>query len=423
MKKIKNIIKRIIYKKEKYIVIGDRDYLYPLLNSFDKITDHIEFFIDDNNSNEYLLQLPIYPFDILSKKKYASYKFVIFNAKEYKKATNTLTKKYNINKESIIYGSEWLLHILKKYEDVLIVPKKLRVEVCSICQLNCVACYMRLDHNGTVGSGYMKLEDYKRLIDKYPFITEVEISNNGEPFINPEIDKIIEYSFLKNIRITVDNGTNFNNVTDATLEALVKCNAKSISLSIDGASNKTYKKYRVKGDFNKVIENVKKLNKYKELYGNGDTPYVIWKYILMQHNECDVEKAIEMSKKLGLHINFFQDWRGFIPKDPEKMKQLTGIDFLYKGKPQLYQEFCTYMFMCPQINWDGRLLGCCMTYKTDWHKNVFEDGLIESLNSDYYRHAIYKLLGDQTDYHEENQCTNNCWTYRDFIAKGKYVKL
>ena len=81
------------------------------------------------------------------------------------------------------------------------------------------------------------------------------------------------------------------------------------------------------------------------------------------------------------------------------------------------------MIKSPQINWDGRLFGCCMTYSTDWGKNVFKEGLIESVNSDYYRHAIYKLLGDETDYNEENQCNTRCDTYDSFIKKGDHVEL
>lgn len=43
----------------------------------------------------------------------------------------------------------------------------------------------------------MKFEKHKEIIDKYPFIKEVEISNNGEPFLNPDIKKILEYSYEK----------------------------------------------------------------------------------------------------------------------------------------------------------------------------------------------------------------------------------
>lgn len=143
----------------------------------------------------------------------------------------------------------------------------------------------------------------------------------------------------------------------------------------------------------------------------------------MEHNQDEVEKAISLSKKLKLHMYYCLDWRGFKPKNPAKMQKLTGIDFLHKSKSTLYPEFCLFMLKSPQINWDGRLLGCCMTYKTDWKKNIFTDGLIESLNSEYYRHAVYKLLGDKTDYKEVNQCTDHCYTYRDFIAKGEYLDL
>ena len=424
MSKIPIKIKRLL-KKEKYIVVGEKKYLERIFENFKNLNKYIEFIIDEEGfENETYLEKAIVKYNILDTKDYSKYKFVIFNPNTRKNAIKKLTKNYKIPRQNIIYGSEWLLHILKTYKKVLIHPTALRIDICSKCQLNCVACYMRIDNYGTVGKGYMKFEKYKEIIDKYPFIKEVEISNNGEPFLNPDIKKILEYSYEKNVSIVVDNGTNFNYVPNDVLEAIAKYKVKRIALSIDGASNTTYKQYRVNGDFNVVMDNVKKLNNYKEKYNKGeDIPYINWKYVLMEHNENEVEKAIRMEKDLKLHMYFCLDWRGFTPKNPQKMKELTGIDFLYKGKPTLYPEFCLFMLRSPQINWDGRLLGCCMTYKTDWKKNIFTDGLIESLNSEYYRHAIYKLLGDKTDYGETNQCTDNCYTYRDFISKGEYLDL
>jgi MoaA/NifB/PqqE/SkfB family radical SAM enzyme len=58
--------------------------------------------------------------------------------------------------------------------------------------------------------------------------------------------------------VTADVGVNLNNVKDAQLEALVKYRVKSMKVSIDGASQETYEQYRVGGNFDKVIANVKR---------------------------------------------------------------------------------------------------------------------------------------------------------------------
>ena len=229
MSKISIKIKRLL-KKEKYIVVGEKKYLERIFENFKNLNKYIEFIIDEEGfENETYLEKTIVKYNILDTKDYSKYKFVIFNPNTRKNAIKKLTKKYKIPRQNIIYGSEWLLHILKTYKKVLIHPTALRIDICSKCQLNCVACYMRINNYGTVGKGYMKFEKYKEIIDKYPFIKEVEISNNGEPFLNPDIKKILEYSYEKNVSIVVDNGTNFNYFPNDVLEAIAKYKVKRIA--------------------------------------------------------------------------------------------------------------------------------------------------------------------------------------------------
>jgi len=128
-----------------------------------------------------------------------------------------------------------------------------RLEASTICQLNCKACYMRINNYGVVGKGYLKLEDFKRFVDNNKFIKNIELSNSGEIFLNPDLIEILKYAYSKNVLLTADNGVNFNNVSDEMIEALVKYKLYSLTFSIDGASQEVYEKYRINGNFNKVI--------------------------------------------------------------------------------------------------------------------------------------------------------------------------
>ena len=409
--------------KEEFIVIGKIDFIKYWMDSFSGFSNHVKFYIDNDYELDEYDGKPVYSFSSLVEGEYEGCKFVIFDYEIYDKTKEFLLNNDLCSEQDIFHGNEWVIYLLKNYDDVLLYPKGLRLEVCSRCQLNCVACYMRLNDSGSVGAGYMKFEDFKRMLDMYPFVKTVEISNNGEPFICPDIVKILEYAYEKGVEITVCNGTNFCYIKEEVLEAIVKYQVKIVTMSIDGGSNEIYSQYRVNGNFDNIIENIKKINYYKKKYNSPDVPLMNWKYILMNHNEGDIEKAIKMAEKLNCKMYFTEDWRGYTPKNPDKVSKLTGRDYLRKFNPKFDETFCLQMIRNPQVNWDGSLLGCCMTFRLDWKKNVFEDGLIESLNSDYYKHAIYKLLGDKTEYNEENQCTTNCNTYTDFISKGDCIKF
>ena len=114
----------------------------------------------------------------------------------------------------------------------------------------------------------MKAKDFIKIVKQNPNLKEVEISRNGEILLNPELVEILKYSYEHNIKITVNTGVNLNYLTEEQAEALVKYQVASIIVSLDGATSETYKIYRHYGDFNKVLENIQKINKYKKLY-NG----------------------------------------------------------------------------------------------------------------------------------------------------------
>lgn len=282
-----------------------------------------------------------------------------------------------------------------------LMPRKLRVEASTLCQLDCSNCYMRINPNNTMKQGFLSFNNFKNLIDENCFIDEIELSNSGEIFLNPDLIKIMKYAYEKGIRLTALNGVNFNNVTETQLEALVKYKFHSLMVSIDGASQEVYEIYRRKGNYSSVINNIKKLIQIKKHY-NSDMPQIIWQYILMDHTESDVILAKETAKKLNLPIWFKLTWDDkYIPKNKVLLKKETGLEFLTRDEYQqktskiyLGSVVCSQLFLSPQINWDGRLLGCCKIYMQDYGVNVFDIGLKNALAADNFIHAKRYLLSD-----------------------------
>ena len=94
-------------------------------------------------------------------------------------------------------------------------------------------------------------------------------------------------------------GVNFNHAREHVLEDLVKYQVRRITVSIDGASSETYQKYRVGGDFERVIANVRKLNEYKKAY-KSEYPRLRWQFIVFDHNVHELRAAQDMAKSLGM---------------------------------------------------------------------------------------------------------------------------
>lgn len=296
-----------------------------------------------------------------------------------------------------------LLHSLRILYNRERGPNNLRIEASSKCQLHCLGCSTGDGSNreGSVGWGDLHFENFKKLIDHNPRVKKIELSNWGEVFLNPDLTKIMEYAFLKKIRLTANNGTNLNKATEEMIEGLVKYRFHSFRVSLDGTTNPTYQTFRRGGDLEKVIRNIERVNHYKSVY-HSQFPIMTWVFIVFNHNVHEVPLAREMASKLNMGfmtaVNFDESLPAIEDKEraqiecdsgiatQEDFKERTGVEFWRHYAP------CSQLWEQPQINWDGKLLGCCANRFGDFG-NVFESGLDTCLKSEKYLYAIEMLHG------------------------------
>ena len=137
-----------------------------------------------------------------------------------------------------------------------VTPTTLCVDPTTHCQLRCPGCPNTGRGNpppgklGTppgMGWGSMKIEDFKTLVDAPPGFEKVYFSSLGEMFLNRDFLAMIEYAHAKGLEISMDS-VNFNHVSDAVLDGLVRCGVKHIVCAIDGATPESYRIYRKRGN-------------------------------------------------------------------------------------------------------------------------------------------------------------------------------
>lgn len=283
------------------------------------------------------------------------------------------------------------------------------IDASTKCQLKCPECSTSkgIIKNGIVGSGVLSFDNFKGIVDDNSNIKEIELSNWGEIFLNPDLVKIMKYSHEKNIKLTAGNGVNFNFVDSNTLEALVIYKFGYLNLSIDGASQETYAQYRIGGNFNEVISNIRELNKFKEKY-NSVYPKLSWQFILFGHNEHEISTVKELCKELNMVFNPKLNHSDFSPiKNSEYVKAQSGLCVSsreeYKEKfNKSYKRPCCQLWYSPQINWDGKLLGCCVN-KWVALGNVFDDGLINCLQNKQFD-ELKRVLKGELELSEKMPC-------------------
>lgn len=313
-------------------------------------------------------------------------------------------------------------------------PSLIVLDASSACQLRCPSCPtgqgMTLK---TLGAKFLKFIDFKNLIDANPWISAIELSNWGEIFLNPEIISILEYGFKKNIALQAYNGVNLNTVSNDILEALVKYQFQGMTVSLDGASNDTYKIYRVGGDFEKVIAHIRIINAFKQRY-QTHLPKMVWQFVAFGHNEHEIAKARNMAVELKMDfyvkLSFGDLYTGeiFSPiKNRELIRRESGVDcadrqeYLKKhGERYLQKASCAQLWKSPHIHADGRLLGCCTNYKQDYG-NVFEEGLLECINNEKINYARQMLMGQEPP-REDIPCSK-CFYYQTMYTNMEHESI
>ena len=111
-------------------------------------------------------------------------------------------------------------------------PRQIQLEASSFCQLRCPSCptTARAIHPA-VGSGFLRLDDFRKLLDENPSLPAVEPLNYGKIFLNPQLLQILELAHERNVALMAYSGVSLNNVKDEVLERLKGLPVASVNIS------------------------------------------------------------------------------------------------------------------------------------------------------------------------------------------------
>lgn len=275
-------------------------------------------------------------------------------------------------------------------------PNVINIDACNICQLKCPLCWQSKEEIPFLGKGYLKFIHFKKFVDTHPTFKVIQLSGYGEIFLNPDLKDIIKYAYMKKVELTALSGVNLNTVSEDVMEHLVKYNFKEISISLDGATNATYKIYRINGDFNTVINNIKRINYYK-LKFKTNNPILNWQFVIFGHNEHELPIAKKMASELNMRfyarLNRSSSCYPVTNKEHVKKYLLAVTMEEYEQRfNKMYIHPCRTLWLMPLITWDGKLLGCCVNKWVNFG-NVFERGLEGCIKSRKYILTKKVVLG------------------------------
>jgi MoaA/NifB/PqqE/SkfB family radical SAM enzyme len=265
---------------------------------------------------------------------------------------------------------------------------RIQIDASAHCQLACPSCPTASGATkAAMGAGHLDPAKFDALLADNPELLEVELSNYGEMFLNPRLAEILKTAHERDVVVHADNGVNLNNVSDGVLEAVVRYRVRSMTVSIDGATPESYAKYRVRGDFKRVIGNIRRLNQYKQQFKTV-FPMLSWQFIVFGHNELEIAAARRLAGKLGMSFSPKVSWDDDVSpvRNKELVRIQTGLsatreEHHRKTGAAYLRPICHQLWHSPVVNWDGRIMGCCRNFWGEFGGNAFQDGLAASLES------------------------------------------
>ena len=253
-------------------------------------------------------------------------------------------------------------------------PYLLIIDPCNYCNLRCPLC--------PTGTGsldrpqkMLSLEHFKQYFDPVAdHLFEAYMHNWGESLLNKNVFDMIAYAQSRNVGTNLSS--NLSETSSSDIDRLLDSGLEYLIVSMDGVTEKSYSKYRVRGKFEQVLDNLSELIRRRNQRGLK-TPMIEWQFIVMKQNEHEIEEAEILAKKIGV------DLLRFIPvgmpyDTPDRVAvakewyPVTMEGRRYKGE-EVEQQFgqadkpspCFYLYRSLVVNPDGGVAPCCVVYKKD----------------------------------------------------------
>lgn len=271
-------------------------------------------------------------------------------------------------------------------------PYWLTIDPTNFCNLKCPFCPTGQGRNSRT-KAMLSLDNFKRIIDEIgPYLIHIDFCNWGEPLLNKQIYEMIK--FAKQYRIDTKIDSNLNQFSEEEAENLVLSGLDKIIVSIDGATKETYSKYRVGGDFNRVMDNLKLLIKKKREL-NRTSPYISWQFLVFRHNEHEIEQVKRIGNYLGVDqvgiTKAFIGNKDWIPLNEEHSHYRTeevNSEYTSKYFKRPQETICNWPWEAVVINSNGSVSVCCSVEDEKYDfGNIFQQSLREIWNNEKYRLA------------------------------------
>lgn len=291
-------------------------------------------------------------------------------------------------------------------------PYKMIVDVTNACNLRCPHCPTGKQVKGRP-RGFMDLESYGKILDQLgDYIYIIDLFNWGEPFLNKHLFQMITMAEQKKICTSIHTNLNVQ-LSDAKLTELLESRLTYLSVSLDGADQETYARYRKGGSLDRALANARRIIELKRKTGRRK-PSLSWQFLVFPHNVHQVEDARKLSEEIG--FDRFVTMKGIIDRNMRDMVDSGDREVMKDPRGGT----CDWLWTTATFHWDSRVGPCCLQFMSrDDVGESGDDDFMSVWNNDKFQYA--RSLFSKKPRVFQNIMCNHCYKVRALqpVASGK----
>jgi len=271
------------------------------------------------------------------------------------------------------------------------------IDPINYCNLRCEVCPTGKRVLGRE-AGRMPLKFFKALVDEVgSYIYFLNLYNWGEPLLHPRIFDMIEYAAYAGISVRVS--TNLNLLNQKDIPSLITSGLEELLVDFDGSTQEIYEQYRVGGDLNTVIDNIRLIVAKKQKMGSP-FPLVTARALVTKVNEFQIPEIADLAESIG--VDRFETSPIYVnanrPSDIEKWLPATSSRRLRSTSRPETPKKCDQLWLNLTVSWDGGVFPCCWFHQKSYDfGNVTEGrGIRDIWNNEHFVKTRSYLAGQSS---------------------------
>ena len=297
-------------------------------------------------------------------------------------------------------------------------PQVIQFGVTNKCNIQCWFCGTRFIRGKDRKT--LPIELYRKVSKEFfPFAGQIKFNQDGEFFMHPHFEEMLLTASRFPAEIEVS--TNGMLLNEGTARFLVEKRIHLLTISMDGATRKTVESIRSGLDFNRVMENIQNINRWK-LHHGSRFPVLSFHCAAMKRNLDELVSLIELAHRMEVDVVniahvviydwmdeyespfYHKEWCNRVMEEARKRAEELEITLVCPKPFSLQEEACqgdgktggscsTSAAIC-KIPWvhvvlrpNGDVVPCCMMWEDgEVMGNLFEANLREIWNNERYQH-------------------------------------